>query len=125
MCSVFYNFWNVWKKIKLCPIWCIISEYKIVMRFCHLSLNLCHDSSSYIASDEVQRIAPLTIFPARFCIVSICFRFSWAVLQNKISGYSKIVALYGHTKNVLFLVIFCLWDTLLKISKRLLDFLHI
>ena len=35
-----------------------------------MSLNLCHESSSCIASDDVQRTAPLTIFPARFFIVS-------------------------------------------------------
>ena len=46
----------------------VLSEYKIVMRFFLVPLSLCHDSSSNIASDEVQRIVPLTIFSAFFCI---------------------------------------------------------
>ena len=60
-----------------------------VMRFCLLSLNLCHDSSSYVASDEVQQVKPLTICPARFCIVSICFRFSRDVLKKQLSAYPR------------------------------------
>ena len=94
------------------------------MRFCLLSLNLCHDSYSYISSDEVQRIAPLTIFPARFCIVSICFRFSWDVLQNKISAYFRILRTYEkYIVSSDFLQ--SLWDALFKISMCLLAFLYI
>ena len=120
----FLQFLECVEEYKMMPYGVLYRNIKIVMGFCLLSINLCHDSSSYIASDEVQRIVPFTIFSARFCIVSICFKFSWDVLQNRISAYSRILQTYE--KNIVssdFLL--SLWDTLFKIYKRLLAFLHI